>query len=168
MFWCTNSTCQYATWSIILSFTAAEIQTGIINTEWRRCTGYYMFYIDFICNIPFVLKFLFFNLEGCTRVVLVSWCSHCGADRCGPLCQNEGFSHIRPRAAEQLPHVVNHSVSTSEYDHHLACFSERAPAEKKNRVFSEGWIEFKDKKVAKQVALSLNNTQVGGKRRSKW
>ncbi|CAH1774222.1 unnamed protein product, partial [Owenia fusiformis] len=45
---------------------------------------------------------------------------------------------------------------------------ERAPEHKKNRVFSEGWIEFKDKKIAKQVAVTLNNKQIGGKRRSPW
>ena len=35
-------------------------------------------------------------------------------------------------------------------------------------MFSEGWVEFLDKKLAKQVAASLNNSQVGGKRRSPW
>jgi len=39
---------------------------------------------------------------------------------------------------------------------------------KKNRMFTEGWIEFTDKKVAKLIASSLNNKQVGGKRRSPW
>ncbi|CDW55136.1 Activator of basal transcription 1 [Trichuris trichiura] len=33
--------------------------------------------------------------------------------------------------------------------------------------YVEGWIEFKDKSVAKRVALSLNNTQVGGRKRSR-
>uniref|UniRef100_A0A914X4F1 Activator of basal transcription 1 n=1 Tax=Plectus sambesii TaxID=2011161 RepID=A0A914X4F1_9BILA len=37
---------------------------------------------------------------------------------------------------------------------------------KKRKKFSEGWVEFKDKKLAKRVAASLNNTPVGGKRRS--
>jgi len=36
-----------------------------------------------------------------------------------------------------------------------------------NRVFSEGWVEFMSKKVAKSVAESLNSIPVGGKRRSK-
>lgn len=35
-------------------------------------------------------------------------------------------------------------------------------------MFSEGWIEFSDKRIAKRVALSLNNTQVGGKKRSPY
>jgi len=35
---------------------------------------------------------------------------------------------------------------------------------KKN--FTEGWVEFEDKKIAKLVALSLNNTSIGGKKRN--
>ena len=35
-------------------------------------------------------------------------------------------------------------------------------------MFSEGWIEFKDKKVAKKVALTLNTQIIGGKRRNPW
>jgi ESF2/ABP1 family protein len=31
-----------------------------------------------------------------------------------------------------------------------------------SKQFTEGWIEFADKKVAKQVAESLNNTPIGG------
>lgn len=33
------------------------------------------------------------------------------------------------------------------------------------KQFTEGWVEFKDKKIAKTVARSLNNTQLGGKKR---
>lgn len=39
---------------------------------------------------------------------------------------------------------------------------------RKNRIFTEGWVEFTNKHVAREVASSLNNTQVGGKRRSPW
>jgi len=38
---------------------------------------------------------------------------------------------------------------------------------KYNRVFSEGWVEFTSKKVAKFVAENLNCKPVGGKRKSK-
>lgn len=38
---------------------------------------------------------------------------------------------------------------------------------KYNRVFSEGWVEFMSKKVARGVAEKLNCQMVGGKRRSK-
>ncbi|KAK3925629.1 Pre-rRNA-processing protein esf2 [Frankliniella fusca] len=34
--------------------------------------------------------------------------------------------------------------------------------------FTEGWIEFKKKRVAKQVAALLNNKQIGGRKRSKY
>ena len=36
----------------------------------------------------------------------------------------------------------------------------------KKRNFTEGWVEFNDKRVAKTVALMLNNTPIGGKKRS--
>ncbi|XP_074286922.1 pre-rRNA-processing protein ESF2-like [Silene latifolia] len=34
--------------------------------------------------------------------------------------------------------------------------------------FSEGWVEFSDKRVAKRVANMLNGEQIGGKKRSKF
>ncbi|EDV19713.1 uncharacterized protein TRIADDRAFT_33041 [Trichoplax adhaerens] len=33
------------------------------------------------------------------------------------------------------------------------------------KLYSEGWIEFKKKKIAKSVAFSLNNTKIGRKNR---
>ncbi|XP_068744837.1 uncharacterized protein [Montipora capricornis] len=33
------------------------------------------------------------------------------------------------------------------------------------KLFTEGWIEFKDKRIARAVALSFNNTIIGGKKR---
>lgn len=39
---------------------------------------------------------------------------------------------------------------------------------KKQRMkFTEGWVEFKKKRIAKQVALSLNSKQVDVRKRSK-
>ena len=35
------------------------------------------------------------------------------------------------------------------------------------RRFTEGWVEFASKRVAKEVAHRLNNTSVGGKKRNK-
>ena len=35
------------------------------------------------------------------------------------------------------------------------------------RNFTEGWVEFISKRVAKEIATNLNMTQVGGKKRSK-
>jgi len=43
-----------------------------------------------------------------------------------------------------------------------------ATKKKKSRQFSEGWIEFMDKKVAKMVASTLNTTTIGGKRKNPW
>ncbi|KAM3721180.1 Activator of basal transcription [Dirofilaria immitis] len=37
---------------------------------------------------------------------------------------------------------------------------------KRRKRFVEGWVEFKKKSLAKRVAVSLNNTAVGGKRRN--
>lgn len=47
-------------------------------------------------------------------------------------------------------------------------FLEKAANTKRGRIFTEGWIEFLDKKIAKRVATNLNNTLIGGKKRSRW
>lgn len=39
---------------------------------------------------------------------------------------------------------------------------------KPSKHFTEGWVEFKKKKIAKQVAAHLNNKQIGGRKRSKF
>ncbi|XP_051140211.1 pre-rRNA-processing protein ESF2 [Andrographis paniculata] len=38
----------------------------------------------------------------------------------------------------------------------------------RGQEFSEGWVEFTDKKVAKRVAKMLNGEQIGGKKRSSF
>ena len=35
----------------------------------------------------------------------------------------------------------------------------------RKRNYTEGWVEFTDKRVAKATAMALNNTQIGGKKR---
>ncbi|XP_005103805.1 pre-rRNA-processing protein esf2 [Aplysia californica] len=45
---------------------------------------------------------------------------------------------------------------------------EKSYSYKKGLLFSEGWVEFRQRKVAKYVAVALNNTQVGGKKRNPW
>lgn len=46
----------------------------------------------------------------------------------------------------------------------MISFAAKAKARgKRGRVFSEGWVEFKNKKAAKKVAEALNNTLIGGK-----
>lgn len=37
-----------------------------------------------------------------------------------------------------------------------------------SQKYSEGWVEFKSKRVAKEVVRILNNTQIGGKKNSKF
>lgn len=36
------------------------------------------------------------------------------------------------------------------------------------KSFTEGWIEFESKKIAKFVALTLNNTQISTRKKSKF
>lgn len=50
----------------------------------------------------------------------------------------------------------------------VVCVSEKSFGYKKGLLFSEGWVEFKNKRDAKRVALALNNTSVGGKKRNPW
>ncbi|XP_028158974.1 uncharacterized protein LOC135079086 [Ostrinia nubilalis] len=45
------------------------------------------------------------------------------------------------------------------------------PGEKRKRVpnqFTEGWVEFQRKKVAKEVATKLNNTKIGSRKKSRY
>ena len=54
-------------------------------------------------------------------------------------------------------------VYFSDASHMCFCFAAKQVSRgKRGRSFSEGWVEFKNKKVAKSVAASLNNTQIGG------
>ena len=39
---------------------------------------------------------------------------------------------------------------------------------KKVIIFTEGWVEFKDKRIAKRVVEMLNCKAVGGKRKNPW
>ncbi len=36
----------------------------------------------------------------------------------------------------------------------------------KKRNFTEGWVEFVDKRVAKAVPMALNNNPIGGRKRN--
>ena len=38
----------------------------------------------------------------------------------------------------------------------------------KRKNFTEGWVEFDDKRIAKSVARSLNATQIGGQKHSRY
>ncbi|KAL6143213.1 PREDICTED: activator of basal transcription 1 [Fragaria vesca subsp. vesca] len=71
--------------------------------------------------------------------------------------------------------VVRHLLSPyGELDKiYLVPRNPSAPAKNRDRPgkyqtesFSEGWVEFKDKRVAKRVASMLNGEKIGGKKRS--
>lgn len=38
----------------------------------------------------------------------------------------------------------------------------------RQRNFTEGWVEFRDKRVAKRVAASLHNTPMGTRKRQRF
>ncbi|KAG8229964.1 hypothetical protein J437_LFUL008537 [Ladona fulva] len=46
--------------------------------------------------------------------------------------------------------------------------SGKTGTKKSAQLFSEGWVEYRRKKVAKQVAIHLNNKQLGVRKRSKF
>ncbi|XP_041975228.1 pre-rRNA-processing protein esf2-like [Aricia agestis] len=49
--------------------------------------------------------------------------------------------------------------------------SSSKPGEKRKRVpnqFTEGWVEFQKKKIAKAVAANLNNTKIGTRKKSRY
>ena len=49
-----------------------------------------------------------------------------------------------------------------------AAKSSFAPSSSSVRRYVDGWVEFEDKRVAKAVAVTLNGTQVGGRKRGYW
>jgi len=53
-------------------------------------------------------------------------------------------------------------------DFYLLVSGSKSSESRKNQIFTEGWVEFTNKRVAREVASTLNNTQVGGNRRSPW
>jgi ESF2/ABP1 family protein len=46
--------------------------------------------------------------------------------------------------------------------------TKKANKKKKNVTFTEGWVEFEKKKVAKWVALNINTTPISSKKGSKF
>ncbi|CAH0405605.1 unnamed protein product [Chilo suppressalis] len=47
----------------------------------------------------------------------------------------------------------------------------KKPGEKRKRIpnqFTEGWVEFQKKRVAKEVAAKLNNTKIGTRKKSRY
>ncbi|KAG8323525.1 Activator of basal transcription 1 [Homalodisca vitripennis] len=44
----------------------------------------------------------------------------------------------------------------------------KKPGNKPSKHFTEGWVEFLSKRVAKEVAANLNNTMIGGRKKSRY
>lgn len=71
------------------------------------------------------------------------------------------------------PSKLRHLLETHGEVLHIYLTPEDAAAQRRrrksggnpSRKYTEGWVEFADKKVAKRVARGLNNTMIGGKKR---
>ncbi len=63
-----------------------------------------------------------------------------------------------------LLHITYNDILTEGESHKKRV---RAGGNRKTK-FLEGWVEFSRKSTAKGVAISLNNTPVGGPKRSYW
>ncbi|KAK9795207.1 hypothetical protein WJX73_010342 [Symbiochloris irregularis] len=88
--------------------------------------------------------------------------------------RQRGVIYINRIPPHMKPHKVRHLLS--KYGKlgriYLAPEDKAARSRRKKsgkdtgKNFSEGWVEFEDKREAKQVALMLNSNPIGGKRRS--
>ncbi|KAM3910792.1 activator of basal transcription 1 [Leptodactylus fuscus] len=82
------------------------------------------------------------------------------------------LGHIPPRLRPR--HIRNVMSSHGEVgriflqaeDHHVR--KKKKKAGSNARDFTEGWVEFRDKRVAKLVAASLNNTPMGTRKKSRF
>eukprot|EP01102_Stenamoeba_stenopodia_P018389 TRINITY_DN6734_c0_g1_i1.p1 TRINITY_DN6734_c0_g1~~TRINITY_DN6734_c0_g1_i1.p1 ORF type:complete len:248 (-),score=60.70 TRINITY_DN6734_c0_g1_i1:40-699(-) len=63
----------------------------------------------------------------------------------------------------QYGHI--HRVYLAPEDPNIALKRKKAGGNRKKN-FTEGWVEFADKRIAKRVAYSLNNTNIGGSKRN--
>ena len=70
----------------------------------------------------------------------------------------EGREGVRGNYSE--PFLLCHDIA----DPHVRKRRQRFKKNRK-RNYTEGWVEFADKRVAKATAMVLNNTQIGGKKR---
>jgi len=75
--------------------------------------------------------------------------------------------HMKPNKVQALFEVYGRvtRLFLQEEDPSLAK-RRKAAGGNGSRQFREGWVEFEDKKLAKRVAASLNNTPMGGKKSS--
>ena len=80
--------------------------------------------------------------------------------------------HLKPEKLRQLLScygVIGRIFLTPEQSHLTRSRStRRAQSASTARRYIDGWVEFLDKRMAKQVALTLNGTTVGGRKRGYW
>jgi ESF2/ABP1 family protein len=50
----------------------------------------------------------------------------------------------------------------------MAASRARRPCDRAGKNFTEGWVEFEDKRRAKRAALALNGQPMGGSKRSAY
>ena len=71
--------------------------------------------------------------------------------------------HLEPESTHEIKKFEDLTI--------LDFFSDlKEKAQRKDKLarnFTEGWVEFQSKRLAKEVAANLNLSQVGGKKRSK-
>ncbi|KAL7068341.1 hypothetical protein ACR3K2_11960 [Cryptosporidium serpentis] len=90
---------------------------------------------------------------------------------------NTGVIYISRIPPGMQPHHIREYMSQfGEIDRIFMYPEDKSIYEKRVKMsgsrqmrYIDGWIEFKDKQIAKSVAISLNNTNIGGKKRhNRW
>ncbi|KAJ1607772.1 basal transcriptional activator hABT1 and RRM domain-containing protein [Cryptosporidium canis] len=87
--------------------------------------------------------------------------------------KNRGVIYISRIPPKMQPHHIREIMSRfGEVDRIFLRPEDKSKHEQRVKMkggnyirYIDGWIEFKDKKIAKLVASSLNNTNIGGKKR---
>jgi len=75
--------------------------------------------------------------------------------------------HMKPNKVQALFEVYGHVTRLFLQEEDAGSAKRRkAAGGNGSRQFREGWVEFEDKKLARRVAESLNNTPMGGKKSS--
>jgi len=69
--------------------------------------------------------------------------------------------HLRSDRLQAAPDTCIHTCARAQPPPCL-------PVAAAGKNFTEGWVEFADKRVAKRTALALNGQRIGGKRRSAY
>ncbi|KAH8741782.1 hypothetical protein FG386_001356 [Cryptosporidium ryanae] len=87
--------------------------------------------------------------------------------------RNRGIIYISRIPPKMGPHYIREVMSSfGEVDRIFLRPEDKSKHEQRVKMrrgnyirYIDGWVEFKDKKIAKSVASSLNNTIIGGKKR---